>query len=424
MAQNQSDSPFVYSETKFHPVSFLGYQKKIGFNEKLQKTEAYSPTLIDCFELSLKPDLSKNSILKGNVIDEKKGLTLLDQSIISRFNGVLAELLKKKVSSMFSFSKDPPTMPVRVFEPQSSLQRIAQNWCFAPTFLDKAAQIDGLERMKFVLSFIVASSYTGTSQLKPFNPLLGETFEGDLEDGAKIYCEHISNHPIISRFYIKANKYKLHGFYEIDTETKSLGSIIVVSQKGVTTIKFNKEESCIYYIMPRMNLENCLSDKERLSHMKGKLIVVDQKSELQAIIRFGKIKNNINQFEGVIISQKFDKDYKFNTSAEKKTSKKILRNLKNYTVMSYISGNWLNNLEFDKVEYWNIDKHIPSWVKPSMNVIPSDSRFREDLIWLFRCWREKDDSQKKKYEEYSQSWKGLLEKIQRNDRELRKKYKK
>lgn len=44
--------------------------------------------------------------------------------------------------------------------------------------------------------------------------------------------------------------------------------------------------------------------------------------------------------------------------------------------------------------------------------LPSDCRFREDLIWLY-----------KKNEDHSQTWKVKLEEQQRHDRALRKKVK-
>jgi len=36
-------------------------------------------------------------------------------------------------------------------------------------------------------------------------------------------------------------------------------------------------------------------------------------------------------------------------------------------------------------------------------VLPSDGRFREDLIWLFGSWNSQDDETRIAYENYSQS---------------------
>lgn len=49
-----------------------------------------------------------------------------------------------------------------------------------------------------------------------------------------------------------------------------------------------------------------------------------------------------------------------------------------------IQGSFLQSLKIDGREYWNIDKDIPYRQIPvtTNEVLPSDWRFREDLIWL------------------------------------------
>jgi hypothetical protein len=41
---------------------------------------------------------------------------------------------------------------------------------------------------------------------KPFNPILGETYQGII-GGIPIYFEQISHHPPISAFYMKTDKF-------------------------------------------------------------------------------------------------------------------------------------------------------------------------------------------------------------------------
>ena len=52
--------------------------------------------------------------------------------------------------------------------------------------------------------------------------------------------------------------------------------------------------------------------------------------------------------------------------------------------VSNIEGSWLEGLRFNGLEYWNIDTHRPSFHYFVDNPLPSDWRFREDLIWLGR----------------------------------------
>ena len=49
-----------------------------------------------------------------------------------------------------------------------------------------------------------------------------------------------------------------------------------------------------------------------------------------------------------------------------------------------IEGSWLHNLYIDGKKYWDIDQDIPWRQVPAVGneVLPSDWRYREDLIWL------------------------------------------
>lgn len=80
--------------------------------------------------------------------------------------------------------------------------------------------------------------------------------------------------------------------------------------------------------------------------------------------------------------------------------------------VSNIAGSWIENLIFDNKEIWNINKNPPTRPIATKNPIPSDSRYREDLIWL-------------KYGnlDLSEYWKFELEKRQRDDKKLRQTYK-
>ncbi len=76
------------------------------------------------------------------------------------------------------------SLPVRIFEPRSTLERMVDSWGTAPVFLSQAAATaDPIERLKNVICFCVSGLHYGTRQLKPFNPILGETYQGYFTDG-------------------------------------------------------------------------------------------------------------------------------------------------------------------------------------------------------------------------------------------------
>ena len=76
-----------------------------------------------------------------------------------------------------------------------------------------------------------------------------------------------------------------------------------------------------------------------------------------------------------------------------------------------IEGSWLRNLKIDGRTYWDIDVDAPERARPCLEeVIPSDWRYREDLLWL-----------KYRQMKIAQKWKFRMEEQQRHDRRLRNK---
>ena len=89
-----------------------------------------------------------------------------------------------------------PIFKVNFSEPLSFLQRLTEDFEYSDC-LDKAASCtDAWEQMAYVAAFTV-SSYANTTLRtgKPFNPLLGETFECDrFEDlGWRSFAEQVSD---------------------------------------------------------------------------------------------------------------------------------------------------------------------------------------------------------------------------------------
>lgn len=95
------------------------------------------------------------------------------------------------------------TLPVSFNEPTSLLQRVAEDMEYADLLNVAASRSESLERMIYVAGF-AASEYASTigRVAKPFNPLLGETFEYARPDkGYRFFVEQVSHHPPIGAVY-------------------------------------------------------------------------------------------------------------------------------------------------------------------------------------------------------------------------------
>jgi hypothetical protein len=106
------------------------------------------------------------------------------------------------------------SMPVTANEPLSLLQRAAECMEYS-TLLDQAASaIDGLERLVYVTAFALSSLSTNRVKeraiRKPFNPMLGETFELVREDrGFRLIAEKVSHRPVQLAYHVDSKDWSL-----------------------------------------------------------------------------------------------------------------------------------------------------------------------------------------------------------------------
>ena len=103
--------------------------------------------------------------------------------------GVMSEIIRHKSKSIKGFSLSPRKestleytgFPLKFFEDQSYLERIAEWFTTAPFFLDYRKlkkNRDPVYRMKQVVKTVLSTLYMTVKPSKPFNPVLGETYQG------------------------------------------------------------------------------------------------------------------------------------------------------------------------------------------------------------------------------------------------------
>lgn len=138
--------------------------------------------------------------------------------------GVLKSLVGKDMTKM--------TLPVTFNEPTSLLQRNVEVIEYSD-LLDKAAAMESSTlRLVYVATF-AASEYASTVGriAKPFNPLLGETFEYARPDkGYRCFVEQVSHHPPISALVAESPCWSYYG--ESNVKTKFLGRSFDIKHLG------------------------------------------------------------------------------------------------------------------------------------------------------------------------------------------------
>ncbi|GLT70880.1 hypothetical protein SLA2020_429330 [Shorea laevis] len=159
---------------------------------------------------------------------------------------------KEKGVSLWSMIKDnigkdltKICLPVYFNEPLSSLQKCFEDLEYS-YLLDRAYEWgkrgNSLMRILNVAAFAV-SGYTSTEGriCKPFNPLLGETYEADYPDkGLRFFSEKVSHHPMIVACHCEGTGWKFWG--DSNLKSKFWGRSIQVDPVGILTLEFDDGE--------------------------------------------------------------------------------------------------------------------------------------------------------------------------------------
>ncbi|KAL2347146.1 hypothetical protein Fmac_001146 [Flemingia macrophylla] len=136
-------------------------------------------------------------------------------------------------------------LPVYFNEPLSSLQKCFEDLEYS-YLLDQAYEWgktgNSVMRMLHVAAFAV-SGYASTSgrSCKPFNPLLGETYEADYPDkGIRFISEKVSHHPMVVACHCEGSGWKFWG--DSNLKSKFWGRSIQLDPIGILTVEFDDGE--------------------------------------------------------------------------------------------------------------------------------------------------------------------------------------
>ncbi|KAJ5175521.1 ATP12 ATPase F1F0-assembly protein [Penicillium canariense] len=143
--------------------------------------------------------------------------------------GILKSMIGKDMTKM--------TLPVSFNEPTSLLQRVAEDLEYTDLLDIAADRSDSMERLVYVATY-AASEYASTigRVAKPFNPLLGETFEYVRPDkGYRFFVEQVSHHPPIGAAWAESPKWDYWG--ESSLKSKFYGKSFDINLLGTWFLK-------------------------------------------------------------------------------------------------------------------------------------------------------------------------------------------
>ena len=419
--------PLVYASNikNYHPYCFFYGTKYKDLVKENGETRYPEGKLVNYRDWQAEPDYSLDGIYKGIQINPKVGLVIIDPKVKKKYSGLVADIIIQLLKVPFGHHM---CLNVRIFEPKCLEERATNVFSFANKYLIMGSNpsIDPYERFKLVITFIMSGLYIPAQQLKPFNPYLGETFQGELPNGAKIYCEQVTHKPLCVRFYMfYLNVYKVYGYFNFSVRSEGLGSTMYVCQQGPVIVEFPELDERVTFNVPEIKIVNARNENGRANLYCGALTFVDTKNNYKAIIQFGFNKKIFHLIRGCTFKCNFPSNYKYVYDVEWPYSKKVKieKLMSEPNFLEEIKGSWITELVIGNKQYWDIRAQIPEFIKPTKTCLPSDGRFREDLCWLYKSfYNSKNEYERQVYEDISQSWKVLMEDHNRWERRRRADY--
>ncbi|KAI5682412.1 hypothetical protein M9H77_03640 [Catharanthus roseus] len=148
------------------------------------------------------------------------------------------------------------TLPVFIFEPMTMLQRMAELMEYS-YLLDLADECeDPHMRLVYAVSWFISLYYAYQRPWKPFNPILGETYEMVNHGGITFIAEQVSHHPPMSAAHAENN----HFVYDITSKvkTKFLGNSVEVYPLGRTRLTLKKAGVVLDLVPPPTKINNLI----------------------------------------------------------------------------------------------------------------------------------------------------------------------
>jgi len=179
-------------------------------------------------------------------------------------------------------------VPVNFSEPLSMLQRLVEDFEYSD-ILDKAAACpDNCEQLAYVAAFTLSAySTTAVRTGKPFNPLLGETYECDRgEDlGWRCISEQVMHHPPMVAQFCESTQGSWRCWQEFTMRSKFKGKYLEIEPIGITHLEFTNSGNHYTWRKVKTVVHNIVIGKLWIDNC-GEMEVVNHKTMDKCFLKF------------------------------------------------------------------------------------------------------------------------------------------
>ncbi|KZO99755.1 hypothetical protein CALVIDRAFT_544397 [Calocera viscosa TUFC12733] len=243
------------------------------------------------------PQQGQGVVLHGQPVVEEGRRTRLPTTISGEEVSLWAVLRKNVGKDLSTVS-----FPVTFNEPLSLLQKLAEELEYADLLTKAVAASDPVEQMCYVAAFAV-SSYASShyrAARKPFNPMLGETFE-DIRPFSRFIAEKVTHHPPVMASYGEGEGWTY--WATSGGKNKFWGRSLEIIPTGTTHLKIG--ENHYQWQKPSSFMRNLVAGQKYVEHV-GQMTISEVSSSLACVLDFkdsGFWGSSRNAVSGVVRSE-------------------------------------------------------------------------------------------------------------------------
>lgn len=325
----------------------------------------------------------KNELI-GYPLKNRKTLPRLSSDIppISIWN-IIKSAIGKDLTSI--------PVPVNFSEPISMLQRLCEDLEYSNLLRDANHCNDSQERLMLVMAFAM-SAYTSSHNriTKPFNPLLGETYEYVCPiRGFRYISEQVSHHPPISACHCESEDFIYYA--EVWVKSNFWGKYIDLIPGGYNHVWLKKTGEHFSYKKVNTIVNNIIIGKMTMEHY-GKMKLTNHLTgeicELDFKQSGWRRSSDLNRVEGISYDSEGQEVYKLegywndklvaqgiNSSSIKGGKRKM--NLWKRNPSIFNKENLFNFTQFS-LGLNELQKSLEEWLPPTDSRLRPDQRAMED----------------------------------------------
>eukprot|EP00271_Cylindrocystis_brebissonii_P004189 TRINITY_DN1576_c0_g1_i1.p1 TRINITY_DN1576_c0_g1~~TRINITY_DN1576_c0_g1_i1.p1 ORF type:complete len:476 (-),score=111.76 TRINITY_DN1576_c0_g1_i1:1035-2462(-) len=148
------------------------------------------------------------------------------------------------------------TLPVIIFEPMTMIQKMAELMEYTELLNLADESEDPSMSLAYAVAWAVSVYYAYQRTWKPFNPILGETYELANHNGISFIAEQVSHHPPMSAGHAENE----HFTYDCTSKlkTKFLGNALEVYPVGRTRVKLKRTGYELDLVPPPTKVHNLI----------------------------------------------------------------------------------------------------------------------------------------------------------------------